>query len=189
MSASLADSAGRLLACRMRAEAGWPQAGNCINYILVMSSSRLLYSAPLMKTRTLKTTCLLAAASIATTGCENLSPGENAGLFGSLGGAAAGGIARASGASTGEAIATGVAAGAVIGAVTYIIAKHEATERQRRIAEQRARRTYAQMSAQRKANLKAKKVRYIAVDTEKDEHTSADAKKTVMVWDTQTETV
>ena len=138
-----------------------------------------------MKTRTLKTTCLLAAASIATAGCENLSPGENAGVFGSLGGAAAGGIARASGASTGQAIATGVAAGAVIGAVTYIIAKHEATERQRRIAEERARTAYAA----RQAALKKRKVRYIAVDTEKDNRTSPNAKKTVMIWDTQSQEV
>jgi hypothetical protein len=127
-----------------------------------------------MKTRTLKTTCLLAAATIATTGCESLTPEQNAGLFGSLGGAAAGGIASASGASTGEAIATGVAAGAVIGAVTYIIAKHEATERQRRIAEERARAAYAA----HQAALKKRKVRYIAVDTEKDNRTSPNAKKT-----------
>jgi len=138
-----------------------------------------------MKTRTLKTTCLLAAASIVTTGCENLSPGENAGLFGSLGGAAAGGIASAAGASTGEAIATGVAAGAVIGAVTYIIAKREATERQRRIAEERARAAYAA----HQAALKKRKVRYIAVDTEKDNRTSPNAKKTVMIWDTQSQEV
>jgi hypothetical protein len=40
------------------------------------------------------------------------------------------------------------------------------------------------MSAKRKAQLKAKKVRYIAVDTEKDAKTSRQAKKSVMVWDT-----
>lgn len=145
--------------------------------------------APLMITRTLRASSLLTAGAIFATGCSGLSPEENASIAGAVGGAGAGGIARASGMSTGQSIATGVAAGAVIGAVTYIIAKHEATERQRRIAEERARRAYAQMSAQRKANLKAKKVRYIAVDTEKNEHTSANAKKTVMVWDTQTETV
>jgi hypothetical protein len=134
-----------------------------------------------MKTRTLKTTCLLAAATIATTGCETLTPEQNAGLFGSLGGAAAGGIASASGASTGEAIATGVAAGAV----TYIIAKREATERQRRIAEERARAAYAA----HQAALKKRKVRYIAVDTEKDNRTSPNAKKSVMIWDTQSQEV
>jgi uncharacterized membrane protein YhiD involved in acid resistance len=76
------------------------------------------------------------------------------------------------------------AAAAVAGLVVYIIEKHEASERQKQIAEERARRSYANMSAKRKAQLKAKKVRYIAVDTEKDAKTSRQAKKSVMVWDT-----
>ena len=37
--------------------------------------------------------------------------------------------------------------------------------------------------------LKKKHVRYIAVDTEKDDHTSPKAKKAVMIWDTQSESV
>jgi hypothetical protein len=45
------------------------------------------------------------------------------------------------------------------------------------------------MSAERKAKLKASKVRYIAVDTEKDERSAPTAKKTVMVYDTETEAV
>jgi len=72
----------------------------------------------------------------------------------------------------------------VAGLVGYIIEKREASERQKQIAEERARRAYANMSAKRKAQLKAKKVRYIAVDTEKDAKTSPKAKKSVMVWDT-----
>jgi len=72
----------------------------------------------------------------------------------------------------------------VAGLVVYIIEKREASERQKQIAEERARRAYANMSAKRKAQLKAKKVRYIAVDTEKDAKTSPKAKKSVMVWDT-----
>ena len=76
------------------------------------------------------------------------------------------------------------AAAAVTNLVVYIIQKREASERQKQIAEQRARRAYANMSTKRKAQLKAKKVRYIAVDTEKDAKTSPQAKKSVMVWDT-----
>ena len=56
------------------------------------------------------------------------------------------------------------AAAAVAGLVVYIIEKHEASERQKQIAEERARRAYANMSSKRKAQLKAK--------------------KSVMVWDT-----
>ncbi len=73
--------------------------------------------------------------------------------------------------------------------VVYIIEKHQASERQKRVAEERARRAYANMSPKRKASLKAKKVRYIAVDTEKNEKTSPRAKKSVMVWDTQSQEI
>ena len=137
----------------------------------------------------LKTSSLLAAASLFATGCADLTPLQNAGVFGAAGGTAAGGIASASGASAGQAVAIGAATGAAIAVVTYIIAKHEATERQHRIAEGRAQRAYAQMSAERKSKMKARKTRYIAVDTEKDQHTSAEAKKSVMIWDTQSQEV
>ena len=142
-----------------------------------------------MKTNTLKTSSLLAAVSIFATSCADITPWQNAALFGGAGGAAAGGIARASGASAGESVAFGVATGAAIAAVTYIIAKHQATERQHRIAEERAEQAYARMSAKRKSDLKAHKTRYIAVDTEKDEHTAPQAKKSVMIWDTQSQEV
>jgi len=78
---------------------------------------------------------------------------------------------------------------AVVATVVYIIAKHEATERQRQVAEMRASQSYAGMSAKRKANMKAKKVRYIAVDTERGQASSPKAKKTVMIYDTQTQKV
>ena len=79
---------------------------------------------------------------------------------------------------------------AVVIAVTiYAIARYEATERQRQVAEMRARRAYAGMPEKRKAAMKAKKVRYIAVDTEKGTKTSPKAKKTVMIYDTQTQKV
>lgn len=81
------------------------------------------------------------------------------------------------------------AAAAVAGLVVYIIEKHEASERQKQIADERARRAYANMSPKRKAALKAKRVRYIAVDTEKNDKTSPQARKSVMVWDTEKQEV
>src|SRR5450432_2393139 len=137
----------------------------------------------------LKTSSLVAAASIFVAGCADLTPLQNAGVFGVAGGTAAGGIARASGASTGQAVAIGAATGAAIAVVTYVIANHQATESQHRIAEERAQRAYARMPAERKSKMKARKTRYIAVDTEKDQHTSAEAKKSVMIWDTQSQEV
>jgi hypothetical protein len=142
-----------------------------------------------MNSAALKLSAVTLTAAIAATGCSNLTPGQNAAVFGGAGGVIAGGIARAAGASTGEAIAIGAVSGAVIAATTYIIAKHQATERQRRIAEQRAKVYYGRLSTEKKTALKKKKVRYIAVDTEKDERTSPKAKKSVMIWDTQSEQV
>jgi hypothetical protein len=78
---------------------------------------------------------------------------------------------------------------AVIATVVLIIAQHEATERQREVAEMRARQSYARMLAKRRADMKAKKVRYIAVDTERGHASSPKAKKTVMIYDTQTQKV
>jgi len=87
--------------------------------------------------------------------------------------------------STAQRVVTAV----VIAATIYFIARYEATERQRQVAEMRARRAYAGMPPQRKAAMKKKKVRYIAVDTEKGAKTSPKAKKTVMIYDTQTQKI
>ena len=139
---------------------------------------------------------LTATAAIFATGCENLTPGENAAVFGGITGIAAGSIARAAGASTGQSIAIGAAAGAIAAATAYIVAKHQATERQRRLAEQRARvyyartvgRTGGRTASSKKATAK-QRPRYIAVDTEKNKDTSPRAKKAVMIWDTKSESI
>jgi len=124
-----------------------------------------------MKTSTIKITCLLTATALLATASVSQAQIPFIPSFSSN--------------STAENIVTA----AVVTAIIYSIAHYEATEHQRQIAEQRARQSYAHMSAQRKANMKAKKVRYIAVDTEKGAKTSPKAKKTVMIYDTQTEKV
>jgi lipopolysaccharide export LptBFGC system permease protein LptF len=156
-----------------------------------------------MKPGLIRSSAAVAAIALATTGCQNLTPAENAGVFGTIGGAAAGAIARASGMSTAQSLATGAAVGAVVAATTYIIAKHQATVRQRQVAEARARAAYAKIVAQRRATAQKKKTsggttaqrstkkvpRYIAVDTVKDNRTAANAKKSVMIWDTQSQQI
>lgn len=87
--------------------------------------------------------------------------------------------------STAERIVTA----AVITAVIYSIARYQADQRQREVAIMRGRQSYARMSPQRKQAMKAKKVRYIAVDTERGKKSSPKAKKTVMIYDTETNTV
>src|SRR2546423_14337330 len=110
-----------------------------------------------MKTRILKVTCAVTIAAV---------------LMG-----ASARVARAqfpyvpsmpfSHSSTAEKVVTA----AVIAATIYFIARYEADERQRQVAEARARRSYAHMSVQRKQGMKSRKGRYIAVDTERGKKT------------------
>lgn len=125
-------------------------------------------------------------------GTDGMTPGENASVFGGADALLAGSIARATGMSSAESLATGAAAGAVVEPRAYVIAKHQATVRQRRIAGERARNAYARIKGHLRAihTASAPKVpRYIAVDTEKDEHTSPKAKRSVMIWDTESQEV
>jgi hypothetical protein len=102
-----------------------------------------------------------------------------------------------------EAEGTGIMGAGLVRAVV-IIAKYQATERQRRIADQRARFAYARLAqraaepqsretptsgrktAQKKSATK-KLPRYIAVDTEPDARSKG--KKSIMLWDTQVQEV
>jgi hypothetical protein len=86
-------------------------------------------------------------------------------------------------------VTAGAVAAAAVGA--YIIAKHQATERQRKIAEQRARLYIARQEAARhaaasqpsSAKKKVSKPRYIAVKTVKEQNSKG--KDQVMIFDTQ----
>ena len=145
-----------------------------------------------MNTRTIKTTACLLTSGLFLSSCESLTPEGNAAVFGTLGGLGAGIIAHEAGASRGEAAAIGLATGVVVGATAYIIAKHKASERQRQIAEERARRVAAKREADRQREIaagkaKKSKARYIAVDTEKDEKSTG--AKTVMIFDTKSQEI
>lgn len=132
----------------------------------------------------------MAGVALLTTACENLTPGENAGVFGAAAGLATGIPLAVAGVD--PAITIPVTAGAAVlaGAGAYIISKQQATERQRKIAEQRARLYIARqekLQAEQAVVKKAKKPRYIAVQTEKSE--KSQGKAAVMVFDTQTNEV
>jgi gas vesicle protein len=131
----------------------------------------------------IKTTAAVLVSGLLLSSCE--TPEQTGVASGLAAGALAGGVASALGANRSQAVAIGLATGAVVGATAYIIAKRRATERQRRIAEERARLAYERMSTTRKARVK--KTRYIAVKTERD--TQAKGAATVMVYDTQTQQV
>lgn len=122
-------------------------------------------------------------AALGFSGCSNLTPGENAGVFGGLAGAATGIALGASGVPSYITVPVAIGAGALAGTTAYVVAKHQASVEQQKIAEQRARLYYAQLDAEQKAEMKKKKVRYIAVDTQKDKR--IEGEKAVMVFDTQ----
>src|SRR6516165_4559250 len=138
-----------------------------------------------MRARLIHSTSAALVAGLLMTGCENMSPAANGALFGAGAGALAGGIAKAAGASNSEAVAIGLATGAVAGVTAYVIAKHQATERQRKIAEERARLAYESAPAPKKARYQ--KTRYIAVDTVREKDSKG--AKSVMIYDTQTQQV
>lgn len=145
-----------------------------------------------MNTKAIKTTACTLTAGIFLTGCENLTPEGNAAVFGSLSGLGAGIIAHNAGASRGETAAIALGTAAVVATTVYIIAKRKANERQRLLAEQRARAAAERMEARRQREVAAgkaakKKSRYIAVDTVKDEKSTG--AKTVMIFDTQSKEI
>jgi hypothetical protein len=145
-----------------------------------------------MNTKAIKTSCCILSVSVFFSGCESMSPEGNAALAGTLGGIGAGSLARGFGASRGEAAAIGVATAAVVAVTVYVIAKRQATERQRRVAEERARVAAARLESQRKRAIAnktpvTKKSRYIAVDTVKDDKSTG--AKSVMIFDTQSQEI
>ena len=142
-----------------------------------------------MNTGTKRIVALSTSIALFTAGCADLTPGENAGLFGSIAAIAGQQIASAAGVGPLGSLAIGAAAGGLVALTAYVVAKHQATERQRRLAEARARVYYGRLAPSKKIAMKKRKVRYIAVDTERNEKTSPKAKKVVMIWDTQAETV
>lgn len=120
--------------------------------------------------RKTKTACLVAlAGALLLSGCSE--PSEETATYAAVVAARRGNV------------------GAMESALTYVIAKRQATARQHQVAQQRARQTYAAMPPKKKAAMKEKKVRYIAVDTEKDSRTSPKAENSVMIWDTVSEDI
>ena len=122
---------------------------------------------------------LFLITALVTTGCSNLTPGENAALAAGVVGTATGVALGASGVSPGVTIPVTLGAAALAAGGTYLYAKNRATIDQRRIAEARARLYYARLNEQQQAQTG----RYLAVKTSSDPQTQG---KPVMLYDTQT---
>ena len=136
-----------------------------------------------MKSPVLRFSAFSVSALLLLSGCEGMTPGESAATVGTGAGIAAGAIGAAAGLHTNEAVALGAGVGLLAAGITYAVAKHEATVRQREVAEANARRAYAA----RRAELRRKKVRYIAVKTTRTP--KSEGSTSCMVWDTQSEQV
>ncbi len=70
-----------------------------------------------------------------------------------------------------------------------MLIRHKATKEQIKVAQVRATTYYTHLAPEKKVALKKRKVRYIAVDTVRSKEAPPRAKKTVMIWDTQSETL
>lgn len=162
----------------------------CLKDLACQGDQIRLRVALVMKTNPV--VAALSSIALLTTACENLSPGENAAVFGAAAGLATGIPLAVAGVDPAITIPVTAGAAAVAAGAAYVIAKHQATERQRKIAEQRARIYMARLEKQQQAAAQAsakkpKKPRFIAVQTEKTEQNQG--KAAVMVFDTQTNEV
>ena len=137
-----------------------------------------------MNTSVLKVSAFSISAVLLFSGCEGLTPGESAAAVGTSAGIAAGAIGAAAGLNTGEAVALGAGVGLLAAGITYAIAKHEATEQQRRIAEANARRAYARHQRELCANVTSATSR-----SRPRAARTAKGSASCMVWDTQSEQV
>ena len=124
-------------------------------------------------------TALSLSTAVVFSGCEGMTPGESGATVGATTGVIAGAIGAAAGLRTSQAVALGAGVGALAGVITYAVAKHQADERQREVAEENARRAYAAHQAE----LRRKHVRYIAVRTSRNKQSTGST--SCMVYDTE----
>lgn len=107
-----------------------------------------------MQPRLLRLLALTSASSLLATGCAPLSPGETTGPFsGENAQLAAGNINRAGTANTAERFATGAPTNVAVVGVTAVIAKHQASVRQREVAQARAKAAYQKLVVKQKASV------------------------------------
>ena len=150
-----------------------------------------------MNSTILQTSAAALSLSLFTSSCENLSPGGNAAFFGTAAGLATGIPLGVTGVNPAITIPVTIGAAALAAGAAYVISKQQASERQRKIAEQRARLYLAEQqeqARQRSAQTGAsttpkdkKKTRYIAVKTVQEQ--GSQGSEQVMIFDTQSNQV
>jgi hypothetical protein len=91
-------------------------------------------------------------------------------------------MAAGASAASGETVRTGSISTGIIGGTAAIVTEHEASAPQRHLAEKRGRAWTAH-------HVTGSPRRYIAIDTERDSRTAPQARKSVMIFDTQAQQV
>jgi hypothetical protein len=124
--------------------------------------------------------CIIVAGS--ATGSTQVTHGERTN-------SAANFFERASAVTAGVSFGWGEHAMSRVIETQTMFIRHTATELQRRTAEKNAKIYYAHLTPKKKADLKAKKIRYLLVPTVKSAETSPQAKEVRMTWDTQSESL
>ncbi len=141
-----------------------------------------------MTPRAILSVTIAAIIPVAFTGCET-APGSGEGIYAQNGAGAGSALARGAMGGGGEGLVASASVHNVAAATVVVLAKRQASERQRKIAEERAKKFQAALTPAKKAEMKKKKVRYIAIDTVKDERTVPQAKKDVMIWDVESQQI
>ena len=126
-----------------------------------------------MNSKMLQTSAAVLSLAVLTSACENLSPGENAAVFGTAAGLATAIPLGVAGVDSSITVPVSLGAAALAAGGAYIIAKQQAKEK-------KAAQTAATAS-------KKKKSRYIAVKTVKEENSKGASQ--VMIFDTQSNQV
>jgi hypothetical protein len=120
-----------------------------------------------------------AAGSLAVTGCENMTAGENALIAAGLAGAATGIALGTTGVPASSAVPISLGAAAGAGALGYGISKMQVNKDQRTFAEMRGQELVAQAQQRGAQNIP----RYILVDTIAEKPSGG---RPVMIYDTAT---
>ena len=150
--------------------------------------------------RFIKITASVVSLAVFTSACENMTPGENAAMFGGITALAVGIPLACAGVNPNIVIPVVAGAAVLAAGAAYVVAKHQATERQRQVAEQRARLYMAQRaqatrlaaksshtagSVAKKTTNPSAEPRYISINTEKSGTAPTATGPSIMVFDTQ----
>lgn len=130
-----------------------------------------------MKTHARSLAAVAAVAALTTSGCENMTAGENALIAAGLAGAATGIALGTTGVPVGTTLPVALGAAAGAGALGYGVSKMQVNRDQRRFAEQRGQSLVEQAQQRGARNIP----RYILVDTIAEKPSGG---RPVMVYDT-----